>query len=342
MQGTEHVTPSEDLAMLGNRSCELQDSPIPDADASGHEATIVLSSLEASPAASGSSTFLDSNDHALSPQQQAEQALQQKVDIIQSLLVKAKLLPALRAIEVASSSHDTRNSAGKYPDGELARLYEVVQAALENTEQENGTHTMSQHHVAQESKNASASIQDGPARAMKAKHQCFSQADTCDPDVVADASCIANDLIIQAACLFKEGKFDSALQTADRADKLQPNDYATLQLRGHIKGKLHDFRGVIQDLKGRADDEPSLVIRGTAYVYVGNADQAVADFVAADVLLPGTIDSICELLEPITGAGSTEDLIAITCNTVEAALRARLTDSAKVCIFCVQADIISC
>jgi len=173
---------------------------------------------------------------------------------------------------------------------------------------------------------------------MKAKHQRFSQADACDPDVVVDASYIANDLIIQAACSFKEGKLDSALQAANRADGLQPNDYATLQLRGRIRSALHDHRGVVQDLDGRADDAASLVIRGLAYVYVGNADQAVADFVAAGVS-PGTIDNVSELLEPIAEAGSPGELIASTCKTVAAALRAKQKNSGKVCIFCVQADL---
>ncbi len=171
---------------------------------------------------------------------------------------------------------------------------------------------------------------------MKAKHQRFSQADACDPDVVVDASYIANDLIIQAACSFKEGKLDSALQAANRADGLQPNDYATLQLRGRIRSALHDHRGVVQDLDGRADDAASLVIRGLAYVYVGNADQAVTDFVAAGVLFPGIVDIVSEQLEPIAAATCTGEFIAITCNTVVAALRVTQKNSGKVCIFCVQ------
>jgi len=63
----------------------------------------------------------------------------------------------------------------------------------------------------------------------------------------------ANSLISKAARDYRQKQYNTALQSLNEADRLQPGDYATLQLRGLVKGWQHDFTRAIQDLQGRAD-----------------------------------------------------------------------------------------
>ena len=78
------------------------------------------------------------------------------------------------------------------------------------------------------------------------KPDCFT------PEAQPDPSYVADDLIIRAAMHFKKDNFASALQDLNQADHLQPDDYATLQLRGQVKALLKDYSGAVQDLTGRA------------------------------------------------------------------------------------------
>ncbi len=91
-------------------------------------------------------------------------------------------------------------------------------------------------------------------------------------------SYVADDLIIRAAMYFKKENFASALQALNQADQLQPDDYATLQLRGQVKALLKDYSGAVQDLTGRALDEYlELTYRIGSYISIGDIDQACED-----------------------------------------------------------------
>jgi len=78
--------------------------------------------------------------------------------------------------------------------------------------------------------------------------------DCSTPEAQPDPSYVPDDLIIRAAMHFKKDDFASALQDLNQADHLQPDDYATLQLRGQVKALLKDYSGAVQDLTGRALD----------------------------------------------------------------------------------------
>lgn len=63
----------------------------------------------------------------------------------------------------------------------------------------------------------------------------------------------ASSLISKEARDFRQSEYNTILQGLSKADILQPEDYATLQLRGQVKGKQQDSIGVLQALQGQAD-----------------------------------------------------------------------------------------
>ncbi len=103
----------------------------------------------------------------------------------------------------------------------------------------------------------------------------------------SDPSYVADDLIVRAAMHFKKENFASALQALNQADHLQPDDYATLQLRGQVKALLKDYTGAVQDLTDRAlDGCPELTYRIGSYVSIGDIDRACADMVVVEKVYP--------------------------------------------------------
>ena len=113
-----------------------------------------------------------------------------------------------------------------------------------------------------------------------------------------DPSYVANDLIIRAAMHFTKENFASALQDLNQADHLQPDDHATLQLRGQVKALLKDYTGAVQDLTGRAlDGCPELTIRIGSYVSIGDVDRACADLVVVEEKYPEAAKHLLALLE---------------------------------------------
>jgi tetratricopeptide (TPR) repeat protein len=98
----------------------------------------------------------------------------------------------------------------------------------------------------------------------------------------------ANSLSSKAARHYRQKQYNTALQLLNEADRLQPEDYATLQLRGQVKGKQQDYIGAVQDLQGRADSFHTLAHREALHRALGDKDKSFADVLAADVLLPGS------------------------------------------------------
>jgi len=107
------------------------------------------------------------------------------------------------------------------------------------------------------------------------------------------ASTAADDLIIQAAAKAPYSP-RSALIDLNAADKLQPGDYATLQMRGLVKADLNDKKGAVQDLEGRADTWYSLLRRASCHLMLGHIDKASADVLEAESLQPGGIRLFCD------------------------------------------------
>ncbi len=83
----------------------------------------------------------------------------------------------------------------------------------------------------------------------------------------------------------------------NQADQLQPNDLPTLQLRAIVRLRLGDMRGFLDDVRGRADTLPLLVMRGSINSRIGNDEQALEDLVAADRIDPGVAVNTCDRLE---------------------------------------------
>jgi len=113
----------------------------------------------------------------------------------------------------------------------------------------------------------------------------------------SDSINTANSLITKAARDFRQKQYDTALQFLHEADRLQPEDYATLQLRGQVKGLQQDYIGAVQDLQGRADSVETLTLRAACHQALGDKDKAVADVLAVDVLMPGSAAVWCSSFE---------------------------------------------
>ncbi|KAL0028684.1 hypothetical protein WJX79_010507 [Trebouxia sp. C0005] len=109
-----------------------------------------------------------------------------------------------------------------------------------------------------------------------------------------DAAFVANQLVVRAAAKFnaedESGDRWGALADLKQADKLQPNDLPTLQLRALVRLKLGDARGFLDDLHGRADTAQWLERKAYVSCSTGDDEQAVEDLVAADHISPGAAD----------------------------------------------------
>ena len=116
-----------------------------------------------------------------------------------------------------------------------------------------------------------------------------------------DAAFVANQLVVRAAAKFnaedESGDRWGALADLKQADKLQPNDLPTLQLRALVRLKLGDARGFLDDLHGRADTAQWLERKAYVSCSTGDDEQAVEDLVAADHISPGAADKVCDGLK---------------------------------------------
>ncbi len=114
----------------------------------------------------------------------------------------------------------------------------------------------------------------------------------------SDPNYVTDDLIIRAAMYFQKEDFASALQALNQADHLQPDDYATLQLRGQVKALLKDYTGAIQDLTGRhLDGCLELAYRIGSYVSIGDVERACADIVMVEGKYPELAKQLLATLE---------------------------------------------
>ena len=94
----------------------------------------------------------------------------------------------------------------------------------------------------------------------------------------------------------------------NQADQLQPNDLPTLQLHAMVRLRLGDIRGFLDDLHGRADTMPLLLIRGQVSSSIGDNEQALEDLVAADQMSPGMAEQICDEQEDVLTANGAPQL----------------------------------
>ena len=121
-----------------------------------------------------------------------------------------------------------------------------------------------------------------------------------------DAAFVANQLIVRAAAKFsvedESGDLHGALADLNQADQLQPNDLLTLQLRAMIKLRLGDTRGFLDDVHGRADTVPLLMIKGYINSSIGDDEQALEDLVAAEQMCPDAAVTTCDKLEDVLAA----------------------------------------
>ncbi len=117
----------------------------------------------------------------------------------------------------------------------------------------------------------------------------------------SDAAFVANQLIVRAAAKFnaedESGDRWGALADLNQANKLQPNDLPTLQLRAMVKLKLGDTGGFLADLNGRADTLHLLMTRGQVSIFFLKHEQALKDLVAADRIDPYAADRVCDQME---------------------------------------------
>ncbi|KAL0034863.1 hypothetical protein WJX77_010626 [Trebouxia sp. C0004] len=125
---------------------------------------------------------------------------------------------------------------------------------------------------------------------------------------------------------FKKEKFAGALQALNQADHLQPDDYATLQLRGQIKALLKDYTGAVQDLTGRADGCHELTCRIGSYVSIGDVNRACADMVVVEKEYPEHAKYLLASLETGDDWGHP---VAATGRAVVAAMKARHRTKSK-------------
>lgn len=147
-----------------------------------------------------------------------------------------------------------------------------------------------------------------------------------------------DDLIIQAAAKAPYSP-DSALQDLNAADKLQPGDYATLQMRGLVRADLNDIEGALQDLEGRADTWYSLLRRASCHIMLGHIDKARADVLKAAGLQPGGIRLFCDEFDEHVKVliGTAEEPARLTQQLRQprelvASLRGRQTSRSQVCL----------
>ncbi len=146
----------------------------------------------------------------------------------------------------------------------------------------------------------------------------------------------ANSLISKAAREYRQEQYNTALQLLNEADRLQPEDYATLQLRGQVKGKQQDYIGAVQDLQGRADSFHTLSHRAALHRALGDKDKSFADVLAADVLMPGSAAVWCSYFEDYVKRLEAEHGADIggrditTGKAVMAALRAHMSNAPQV------------
>ena len=155
-------------------------------------------------------------------------------------------------------------------------------------------------------------------------HQHFQDVDYLDQVVSGnakpsspkpDAAFVANQLIVRGAAKFnaedKSGDLWGALADLNQADQLQPNDLPTLQLRAMIRLRLGERRGFLDDLNGRADTVPLLMMRGYINSSTGDDEQSLEDLVAADQMCPGAAVSTCVWIEDaLTASGAPQSRMA--------------------------------
>ena len=116
-----------------------------------------------------------------------------------------------------------------------------------------------------------------------------------DPSPAADPPPPTDELTRSALREIRSGRFDSAMDYATRALKIDPRNAVALEVRGEVRASQSDFQGAIEDYTRALDLQPqfelALVNRSRAWEGLGDTDHALDDADCALQLAPGSCDN---------------------------------------------------